>query len=129
MNITVVLKPTSYLIFAFVLALKSVSGQSSLGHLHQKKVELSCFDAVSKKPVIGVEARVYLGDSLLGTSITDTAGMTKFILVPGKYDMKLSRPGYDEKQLYGFNVKETGAGQFLRISLFKNISVKGSEGP
>ena len=74
-------------------------------------------DAHNNKAVEGAIIEVYRDSLLLHSVVTDSYGIARMYLYPGKHHLEINRAGYAGKKL-GFTVQTRGV-EYYRILLFR----------
>jgi hypothetical protein len=81
---------TFYLLFHFING-----ALSSLGFIRKRKPFGYVYDSTTKKPISNAVIRMYKGNELVDTAVTNSQGMFLSNLSEGKYKIKVKKSGYD----------------------------------
>ena len=112
-----------FLFSAICLLVNSIIiGQNKSNHIpstENQKLNFTCFIAQSFELLDSVTVRVFKGDTLLETKVSDEKGNVTFFLTAGEYDAKFERKGYKEKEIK--KVKVTQGSSFGRILMNRDL--------
>jgi hypothetical protein len=79
-----------YLFFHFINGVLN-----ALGFVRKRKPFGYVYDSSSKEPISNAVVRIYKGDKLVDTTVTNSQGMFLSNLSEGKYKIKVKKSGYD----------------------------------